>query len=114
MLIREGVNTLTDAALAMACQRAHELTGIYGFSVLELPTGGYEALARLRPLLRVRRQIRTADGHALAAAGFALLPTWEYPHWSVVVPDPTPKRFAQVRALFSDPILNPAYQPGRS
>ena len=66
------------------------------------------------PLLRVRRRIRTADGHALAAAGFALLPTWEYPHWSVVVPDPTPKRFAQVRALFSDPILNPAYQPGRS
>lgn len=114
ILIREGVNTLTDGALAMACQRAHELTGIHGFSVLELPADGYEALARLRPLLRVRRQLRTADGHALAAAGFVLLPTWEYPHWSVVVPDPTPEWFAQVRAQFSAPIPNPVYKPERS
>lgn len=60
VLVREGVNTLTDAALEQACQRSHELMGIRGFSVLELPRGGFEALARLRPLLRVRRNVRTA------------------------------------------------------
>lgn len=114
VLIREGVNTLTDIALATACERAHELTGIYGFSVLELPPGGYEALARLRPLLRIRRQLRTANGHALMAAGFALLPTWEYPHWSVIVSNPGPRQFSHVRSLFSQAIPNPTYQPRRS
>lgn len=113
VLIREGVNTLTDEALSQACRRAHELTGIRGFSVLELPAGGFEALARLRPLLRVRRSLRTADGHALAAAGFPLLPTWDYPHWSVIVSEADPEQFARVRALFSEPIPNPVFPTTR-
>lgn len=49
VLIREGVNTLTDEALSQACRRAHELTGIRGFSVLELPAGGFEAGATPPP-----------------------------------------------------------------
>ena len=114
VLVREGVNTLTDAALEQACQRSHELMGIRGFSVLELPRGGFEALARLRPLLRVRRNVRTADGHSVVAAGFVLLPTWDYPHWTVIVPEPEPRQFARIRALFSTPIPNPTYQPRRS
>lgn len=49
VLVREGVNTLTDAALEQACQRPHELMGIRGFSALEPPRGGFEARAPPSP-----------------------------------------------------------------
>ena len=78
LLVREGVNTLTDEALSQSCERAHAHLGFYGFSVLEVPDGGCEELARLRPALRTRRRFMLADGHELVAAGFGLLPTLDY------------------------------------
>ncbi|MFT4010754.1 MAG: hypothetical protein QM655_12025 [Nocardioidaceae bacterium] len=109
VLVREGVQTLSDTALEQACARTYELMGLHGFSVLEVPEGGYQELARLRPLLRTRRRIMIASGRDLTTAGFALVPTMDYPHWTVVVSEPTSARFALVRAQFSAPVLNPAY-----
>lgn len=110
LLVREGANTLSDASLERACSRAHELIGVYGFSVLEVPGGGLEELARLRPILRTRRRIMLAAGSDLIGAGFALLPTLDYPHWTVVVAEPTSRRFAAVREQFSEPVPNPVYE----
>lgn len=74
LLVREGVNTLTDEALLQSCERAHQHLGFRGFSVLEVPDGGYEELARLRPVFRMRRRFMLAEGHDLLAAGFGLSP----------------------------------------
>ena len=109
VLVREGVNTLSDLALTQACQRTHEFMGLHGFSALELPEGDFEKLAKLWPLLRTRRRVMVASGKSLVTAGFALVPTMAYPHWTVVVAEPGTAQFARVRAQFSAPILNPAY-----
>ncbi len=111
LLVREGVQTLTDEAIQRACETAQQHIGIYGFSVLEVPEGGYEELARLRPALRLRRRFMLANGRDLIAAGFALLPTLEHPHWTVVLSAPSADQFTLIRAQFSEPVLNPTYAP---
>lgn len=113
IVLREGVQTLDDVVLAQACERALGEIGVPGFSVLELPGGDFDALARLRPLLRVRRKVFIASGASLVGEGLALIPTFEFPHWTVVVPDPSPAAFALARTLFRGPIDNPAYEGRR-
>jgi hypothetical protein len=85
------------------------LRQIWGFSVFEVPDGDYYQLARLRPLVAERRQLLVADGHELAAAGFPLFPTLDFPHWTVVLGDPSPIVFDRVRSHFRGPIQNPAW-----
>ncbi|MFJ9393046.1 hypothetical protein ACIRON_29785 [Nocardioides sp. NPDC101246] len=113
VVLREGVNTLSDESLAAACERAHGEIGLLGFSVLEVPHGDFAELARLRPLLKVRRKVRTALGAELVAAGFVLVPTLDFPHWTLVLPEATEEHFKRVRWVFSEPIDNPAYESRR-
>lgn len=89
VVVRAGVSTLSDVALHQACERAYEQLGIHGFSVLEVPGGDYRVLARLRPVIVTRRRIMIASGEDLVDAGFALLPTMDHPHWTVVVSKPS-------------------------
>ncbi|MCR1782323.1 hypothetical protein KVF89_07245 [Nocardioides carbamazepini] len=114
LVLREGTNTLSNDSLAAACERAHAEIGMYGFSVLEVPGGGFAELARLRPLLRVRRKVMLASGRELIDDGFPLVPTFDHPHWTVVVPAPEDSTFERIRALFSAPVDNPAFDPGRA
>ncbi len=85
---------------------------MWGFSVLEVPDGDYELLARLRPLVRQRRLLLVADGHELVDAGLPLLPTLDSPHWTVLLSTPTPAQFARAHSLFRGPVANPAW-PGQ-
>ncbi len=39
LLVRLGSNTLTDEALAAACEDTHDRWGLWGFSVFEAPGG---------------------------------------------------------------------------
>jgi hypothetical protein len=111
-VVRLGVRTLASDRLRDACTRCHERWGVWGFSVLEVPDGDdFDRLARLRPELTQRRQLLIADGHELAAAGFPLFPTLDYPHWTVVVAEPTEELFARVRIHFHGPVHNPAWAP---
>ena len=83
--------------------------GIWGFSVLEVPDGDYQLLARLRPIVATRRLLLLAHGADLVAAGFPLLPTLDHPHWTVVLSEPSGKQFENVRRVFHGPIQNPAW-----
>jgi hypothetical protein len=83
---------------------------IWGFSVLEVPSGDFEALARLRPLVAERRQVLVAHRPDLVADGFTLLPTLDAPHWTVTLSAPTPEFLERVRNHFRGPIPNPAYR----
>jgi len=51
-----------------------------------------------------------ADGYDLIRHGFALLATLDYPHWTVVVPEPATRHFTLVRACFSQPVPNPTFR----
>lgn len=109
VVVRLGTRTLDDDLLARAAAQTHGRWGMWGFSVLEVPDGDYELLARLRPLVRQRRLLLVADGHQLVDAGLPLLPTLDSPHWTVLLSAPTREQFARARSLFRGPVTNPAW-----
>lgn len=109
VVLRMGSNTLSDNGLAQACERAFAAMGLHAFSVFEIPDHDYEELARLEPILITRPKVLEASGPDLVADGFTLLPTGRFPHWSVVLSEPTPLQFARVRAHFRGPIDNPTW-----
>lgn len=49
VIVRLGANTLTDTHLGRSISECHQRWGIWGFSVLEVPNGDFDQLARLRP-----------------------------------------------------------------
>ncbi len=109
VVLRMGSNTLSDNALAQACERAYATMGLHAFSVFEIPNHNYQELARLEPILITRRKVLEASGPELVTAGFTLLPTGRFPHWSVVLSEPSPTQFARVRERFHGPIDNPTW-----
>ena len=109
VVVRLGSRTLDDDHLGRAVAETHGRWGVWGFSVLEVPDGDYDRLARLRPIVRERRMLFVADGHELVRSGFPLLPTLDHPHWTVVLSEPAPEQFAAVRARFRGPVDNPAW-----
>lgn len=110
LVVRFGINTLTDAAMQKSAEECHRRWGFWGFSVFEVPGGDYETLARLRPNIVGRRQLLIAEGAELVESGFPLLPTLEAPHWTVALAAATPEWFERVRGHFRGPVLNPAYR----
>jgi len=109
VVIRLGSVTLEDDALRKSVAESHDRWGIWGFSVLEVPGGDYQLLARLRPIVATRRLLRFANGPDLVEAGFPLLPTLDHPHWTVVLSAPSVEQFESVRRVFHGPIENPAW-----
>lgn len=110
VVVRLGSETLSDFQLTKRCQATSWRWGIHGFSVLEVPgRSNWELLARLRPEVTQRRLLFCAEGVELLARGFPLLPTLSYPHWSVVLSEPSPEQFARARRVFRGPEENPAW-----
>jgi hypothetical protein len=109
VLVRFGRTTLADDNLRQNCEVTFARWGLHGFSAFELPGGDYARLARLIPLLVHRQYILEAAGADLLSDGFPLLPTREYPHWTVVLAEATRTQFARVRRHFSDPKRNPVW-----
>lgn len=109
VVVRLGAVTLEDQALRKSVAESHDRWGIWGFSVLEVPGGDYQLLARLRPIVATRRQLLVANGADLVAAGFPLLPTLDHPHWTVVLSAPSTQQFAGVRQIFRGPLPNPVW-----
>lgn len=111
VVVRLGSGTLSDLELTRRCQATFWRWGIHGFSVLEVPgRTNWELLARLRPEVTMRRLLFVAHGRDLVANGFPLLPTLSYPHWSVVVSEPSSEQFSRIRAVFRGPEENPAWR----
>lgn len=109
VLIRFGRNTLADDNLRRSCEMTLSRWGLYGFSVFELPDGDYDRLARLVPLLLDRQWVLEAAASDLLGGGFSVLPTRDHPHWTVMLAEPTPTQFADVRRHFSEPKRNPVW-----
>ena len=109
VVIRLGERTLGDEQLGQQCERSRARWGFDGFSVFEVPGGDYGLLAKLVPIVTVRRRLFEADAGRLVAAGFPLFPTGDHPHWTVVLSESSPRQFARVRRLFDGPKDNPAW-----
>mgnify|MGYP000859086033 CR=1 FL=1 len=70
-----------------------------------------ELLAERR--LRTRRDVVVAPVADVVAAGFPVLATFDAPHVSIVVVEPTLAETARLRELFGDPTPNPHYDGKR-
>lgn len=64
--------------------------------------------------LRTRRDVVIAAVADVIAAGFAVLATFEAPHVSIVLTEPTLAEAARLRDLFGEPTPNPHYDGGRT
>lgn len=110
VVVRLGTRTLDDAELRRAVDECQALWGVSGLSVLEVPRGDFASLAALRPIVATRRSLFVADCEQLLAAGFAMIPTFDQPHWTLVLDDVSLQGFARLRSVFHGPMSNPAYR----
>ena len=63
--------------------------------------------------LRTRRDVVIAPVAAVVAAGFPVLATFDAPHVSIVLIEPTLAEATRLRELFGDPTANPHYDGRR-
>lgn len=63
--------------------------------------------------LRTRRDVVIAPVADVVAAGFPVLATFDAPHVSIVLPEPTPVEAVRLRQLFGEPTPNPHYDGRR-
>lgn len=110
VMVRQGSTTLSDEKLSKACEVTRSRWGIFGFSVHELPQGGFEELARLSPILRNRPRVLVASSAGLLGDGFPLFPSGTYPHWTIVLSESSRRQFSRVRSHFNEQ-ANPSFDP---
>jgi hypothetical protein len=84
------------------------LYGIYGVSVeLAIGVSVLEACRASRRLARYQR-LRLSSVGRVRDAGFALVATFEHPHFTLVLPDTSELTLARLERSFESPIPNPA------
>lgn len=68
---------------------------------------------RTSPRLGRYRQIRLSTFGRLRAAGFAVIATFDAPHYTVALPDLSELTLARLVRCFDDPIPNPGFSHPR-
>lgn len=105
VVIRAGVMAVAD--IEHAASQCLDLRGVLAISVeAVLDTAVAEACAN-SPRLSQYRQVRLSSFGRLRGAGFALLPTFARPHFSLVLPDLSELTLARLERCFDPPIPNP-------
>lgn len=64
---------------------------------------------RISPRLRRYRQIRLSTFGRLRSAGFALVATFDPPHFTIALSDLSELTLARLARCFDDPIPNPGF-----
>lgn len=114
LVVRGGRDSLSDALLERTTADTWDQFQFFGVSVFGAVDDDLTRLGRTQPAIRRRAVLRVARVGVLRAGGFEVVPTFGDPtHYSVVLPDVTAAAFAGLRACFSDPVPNPAYEPDR-
>jgi hypothetical protein len=110
VLVRAGV--MEEAALRRAANEMHELYGVLAISVdgaLDMSV----VQACRGPRLARYRQVRLSTFGRVRGSGFALLPTFTLPHFSLLLPDLSELTMARLERCFDAAIPNPGRTPGR-
>ena len=99
VMAADGIRRSAERTFDVYAVFGVSVEGVIGRTVLEACRG--EGVAGYR-------QIRLSTFGRLRSAGFALLATFDHPHFTVVLPDLSELTVARLRACFDDPIPNPA------
>lgn len=105
VVLRAGM--MATDGLRRSAERTFDAYAVYGISV--------EGVVERTVLDACRgervsgyRQIRLSTFGRLRGAGFALLATFDQPHFTVVLPDLSELTLTRLGSCFDDPIPNPA------
>jgi hypothetical protein len=93
--------------------RTFEIYAVYGISVEGVVDRSVLDACRDSERIAGYRQIRLSTFGRLRAGGFALLGTFDHPHFTVVLADLSEVTIARFARAFDAPILNPARPPSR-
>jgi hypothetical protein len=106
VVIRGGV--LSRASIEQAASRSLDLFGILGISVEGAVGVSVLDACRTSERLAAYRRIRLSTFGRVRAAGFAMLATFDAPHFTLVLPDLSELTTARLDRCFDEPIPNPA------
>jgi hypothetical protein len=105
VVLRAGV--MSEASILQASGRMFDLYGLYGISVEGALDETVLQACRRSERLANYRQIRLSTFGRLRTAGFALLATFDNPHFTIVLPDLAELTVLRLDRCFDNPIPNP-------
>jgi len=110
IVLRGGTMAVGDGRLA--AERSFARSAVLGISVEGVIGTTLQDACRSERLI-VFRRVRLSTFGRVRAAGFAVLATFERPHFTLVLPDLAELTLARIDRCFDPPIPNPGRAPGR-
>jgi hypothetical protein len=105
VVIRAGV--MDQGGIETAASRCFDGYGVLGISVEAVTEGSVaDACRRSRRLVRYRH-VRLSTFGKLRTAGFALVATFDHPHFTLMLPDLSEITLARLNRAFDPAIPNP-------
>lgn len=95
-----------------AAERTFGLYAVYGISVEGVIDTTVQDACRGERIASYRR-VRLSTFGRVREAGFALLATFDHPHFTLVLPDLSELTVARLDRCFDEPIPNPGRPPER-
>lgn len=105
VVLRAGVMSPGD--VRRAAERTFAAYAVYGISVEGVLEGSVLDACRSSRRFAAYRHIRLSTFGRLRSAGFALLASFDRPHFTVVLADLCELTILRLRRCFDDPIPNP-------
>ncbi len=109
VVLRAGV--MAAETIRRSAERTFDAYAVYGISVEGVIDETVLDACRRSERIATYRQIRLSTFGRLRNAGFALLATFDNPHFTIVLPDVSELTVARLGGCFDDPIPNPAAPP---
>lgn len=108
VIVRAGVMSAEN--VRRAAERTFSLYAVYGISVEGVLDGTVQDACR-SDRISSYRQVRLSSFGRLRASGFALLATFDRPHFTLVLADLSELTVARLARSFDHPIPNPGRPP---
>lgn len=102
---------MTSDTVRRSAERTFDHFAIFGISVEGVIGTSVLEACRSSETLSVYRQLRLSTFGRLHEAAFAVVATFEHPHFTVVLPDLSELTLARLDRAFDAPIPNPAGPP---
>ncbi len=104
VVLRAGM--MSEVAVRRAAERSFALYAVYGISVEGVIDITVQEACRGDRVMAYRK-VRLSTFGRVRGAGFALLATFDHPHFTVVLADLSELSIARLNRCFDDPIPNP-------
>lgn len=108
IVVRAGV--MSVQSVRRTAERTFALYAVYGVSVEGVIDTSVQAACRSERIVGYR-QVRLSTFGRLREAGFALLATFDHPHFTLVLADLSELTLARLDRCFDPPIPNPGRGP---